>query len=82
MDAQEKGSPLRMRGKVIILYLREVRYRITPAYAGKSFVSQFLLLIFWDHPCVCGEKQTSRRRPKWPEGSPLRMRGKGNGQGR
>ena len=29
---------------------------ITPAYAGKSANLDFLPLLRWDHPRVCGEK--------------------------
>ena len=50
--------------------------RITPAYAGKSFLSNLLLLFSWDHPCVCGEKQDRNVAIYNLRGSPLRMRGK------
>ena len=72
------GSPLRMRGKASFCkwYFRYVR--ITPAYAGKSITDIDYKDICKDHPCVCGEKNSSKRIiGKYP-GSPLRMRGKGS----
>ena len=52
------------------------RYRITPAYAGKSFPAGCPRSRSRDHPRVCGEKP---RRPPAAAvgiGSPPRMRGK------
>ena len=33
------GSPPRMRGKVMMQILEKLDERITPAYAGKSFIN-------------------------------------------
>ena len=45
-----------MRGKVSDPIATPITTRITPAYAGKSFVLLYELVICKDHPCVCGEK--------------------------
>ena len=52
------GSPPPMRGKADRTRNKEGRNRITPAYAGKRFVCNFRLCNFWDHPRLCGEKDT------------------------
>ena len=70
------GSPPRMRGKGCNL-ARGVRPdRITPAYAGKRSQDVAALQSGWDHPRVCGEKQTSIACRSSNRGSPPRMRGK------
>ena len=55
---RKKGSPPRMRGKVQSHRVDAVFVGITPAYAGKSpsFCSSGFSV--WDHPRVCGEKQS------------------------
>ena len=53
------------------------RYRITPAYAGKSFPAGCPRSRSRDHPRVCGEKAASTAIPSRGQGSPPRMRGKG-----
>ena len=45
-----------MRGKVKQVSEAMVKARITPAYAGKSFVTVFVLNFGEDHPRLCGEK--------------------------
>ena len=50
------GSPPRMRGKDVHNLGYEHQYRITPAYAGKSFVYSCYGAFNRDHPRVCGEK--------------------------
>ena len=54
------------------------RYRITPAYAGKSFPAGCPRSRSRDHPRVCGEKSISRPKSGPSTGSPPRMRGKGS----
>ena len=51
------GSPPRMRGKDGINDLPALVVRITPAYAGKSFLIAKCFIVCWDHPRVCGEKR-------------------------
>ena len=51
-----QGSPPRMRGKVGHSQIKRETARITPAYAGKSAILDFSLLLSRDHPRVCGEK--------------------------
>ena len=72
----EQGSPPRMRGKAIAQTSSCRRTGITPAYAGKSFVSFFHCTTFWDHPRVCGEKVGGISARSCCTGSPPRMRGK------
>ena len=50
------GSPPPMRGKDLIADMDDPRYRITPAYAGKSSRLPFIPTSFQDHPRLCGEK--------------------------
>ena len=67
-----------MRGKVSDDLRRNVRIRITPAYAGKRRDSLPVCFFLKDHPRLCGEKSRS---PLWlgtKIGSPPPMRGKGN----
>ena len=49
---------------------------ITPAYAGKSKFHGSCLCITWDHPRLCGEKQSTAELGETIEGSPPPMRGK------
>ncbi len=65
-----------MRGKEYSRGISTVRYRITPAYAGKRLVKLLLISQIADHPCVCGEKFKLHLCVKMIPGSPLRMRGK------
>ena len=51
-----RGSPPRMRGKVIPVFLSVISSWITPAYAGKSHHPALSRHRIWDHPRVCGEK--------------------------
>ena len=59
---QKRGSPPPMRGKVDEVHEMKDNVRITPAYAGKSLVPNFLCLLFLDHPRLCGEKRTRSRK--------------------
>ena len=70
------GSPLRMRGKAVMIFHSLSALRITPAYAGKSITDFTLFRSIEDHPCVCGEKRYTCRGKSSHVGSPLRMRGK------
>ena len=65
-----------MRGKVFERPGGFVEIRITPAYAGKSFVSFFHCTTFWDHPRVCGEKVRPTAAVRGVRGSPPHVRGK------
>ena len=70
------GSPPRMRGKQGFPFPSCARRRITPAYAGKTFVRYVRVVGFKDHPRVCGENSPSRIGLTTSNGSPPRMRGK------
>ena len=70
------GSPPRMRGKGRQPADRISADRITPAYAGKSFRLFRMIVLFQDHPRVCGEKIHQPVFQTLCTGSPPRMRGK------
>ena len=65
-----------MRGKGLSDDGHFVAYRITPAYAGKSFPFFGIIRLHWDHPRICGEKLISVKGESRPVGSPPHMRGK------
>ena len=56
--SRSMGSPPRMRGKAADALAQHTLLGITPAYAGKSGFFRLLHCIVWDHPRVCGEKQS------------------------
>ena len=70
------GSPPRVRGKDHHHLMTAARERITPACAGKSTFLPFCKHFHQDHPRVCGEKISERRRFRCARGSPPRVRGK------
>ena len=70
------GSPPPMRGKANSGFPVINRYRITPAYAGKSSAISGMIQFFKDHPRLCGEKSTIRHVSNKEIGSPPPMRGK------
>ena len=65
-----------MRGKAPQFYFSQIVYRITPAYAGKSFLSTSRAFCNQDHPRLCGEKHLKCTRITLSGGSPPPMRGK------
>ena len=77
MPASKPGSPPRMRGKDFWHYADNYATGITPAYAGKSAQLEGASPLAQDHPRVCGEKRDFSRLPPFLQGSPPRMRGKG-----
>ena len=70
------GSPPRMRGKPQASQDVQTAQRITPADAGKTFMSSKTTGICRDHPRGCGENRPTSRRLMVSRGSPPRMRGK------
>ena len=70
------GSPPLTRGKVTVYHAYIALYRITPAYAGKSFLVAPIRTPAQDHPRLRGEKPASVRRLFWLKGSPPLTRGK------
>ncbi len=71
----EQGSPPRMRGAgVYFLHLTRLQ-RITPAYAGSSFIPKRGVGQVKDHPRVCGEQVIFAILTDCFTGSPPRMRG-------
>ena len=65
-----------MRGKVIVTLGIIIIYRITPAYAGKSYHYAWGKAHHGDHPRLCGEKHLTKSCGTVGEGSPPPMRGK------
>ena len=70
------GSPPRMRGKRRYNRIHAGKYRITPAYAGKTISSHKPASTTADHPRVCGENCQKTVLVESCQGSPPRMRGK------
>ena len=71
------GSPPRMRGKETDSRRQCCSAGITPAYAGKRTLFCLAGRRNRDHPRVCGEKCSDHIDKGMIEGSPPRMRGKG-----
>ena len=71
-----KGSPPRVRGKVLWHFNVSVCPGITPARAGKSAELDPAGDGFEDHPRACGEKTPACRNVCNVLGSPPRVRGK------
>ena len=65
-----------MRGKVQLVIFAGVVHGITPAYAGKSRLYVRWVLVFRDHPRLCGEKKWQKMKHMMNSGSPPPMRGK------
>ena len=70
------GSPPRMRGKGRRHLGPQLLHGITPACAGKRILTIALPPQCWDHPRVCGEKNSASVIRNCKQGSPPRMRGK------
>ena len=65
-----------MRGKEICQNFGAFGFRITPAYAGKSFDQVLNVRMPEDHPRLCGEKRIAIKLQLKTLGSPPPMRGK------
>ena len=65
-----------MRGKEDLGFSLTSKYRITPAYAGKSRCGYISPALSWDHPRLCGEKANASGSRLKERGSPPPMRGK------
>ena len=57
---RQKGSPPPMRGKDLAFDKSVPADRITPAYAGKSWMHFMIFFFTRDHPRLCGEKSDQR----------------------
>ena len=75
-----QGSPPRMRGKAILRSSPAQLVGITPAYAGKRSACSPPSPHSRDHPRVCGEKWNKLHFGEDCQGSPPRVRGKGDVQ--
>ena len=71
-----QGSPPRVRGKVYSAKKIGRNWGITPARAGKRYLTFFAALQGGDHPRACGEKQEVVLPVTPQQGSPPRVRGK------
>ena len=71
-----RGSPPRVRGKLLETLTHKLDGRITPACAGKTRPTDSGVRRFWDHPRVCGENVVDVIRGIFGTGSPPRVRGK------
>ena len=58
------GSPPHTRGKVQCWCTTTGTTGITPAYAGKRYISSTVYPPVWDHPRIRGEKPSPRRAAK------------------
>ena len=65
-----------MRGKAKHTHAFQFRHRITPACAGKRLCLTCVLAILWDHPRMCGEKESNIGGYVSTVGSPPHVRGK------
>ena len=65
-----------MRGKAGTDHRKFMRFRITPAYAGKSASESPRKAALQDHPRLCGEKALQSPQNPRSSGSPPPMRGK------
>ena len=74
-----KGSPPPMRGKALSSANTIALRRITPAYAGKSWLNITDDYTCEDHPRICGEKGLPMLVLVQRLGSPPHMRGKARG---
>ena len=70
------GSPPPMRGKDGERCSHDAGLRITPAYAGKSWLFRVSCSVIVDHPRLCGEKAVVFSDAYDNLGSPPPMRGK------
>ena len=75
-SCKNSGSPPPMRGKADVELNPLQDMRITPAYAGKSWIPITQFLNIQDHPRLCGEKLHINVMRKPLPGSPPPMRGK------
>ena len=76
-----RGSPPRMRGKLLAALCHLARVRITPAHAGKTLSYAARRRYNRDHPRACGENSAWLMISFALAGSPPRMRGKHFGNG-
>ena len=75
---RRRGSPPRVREKLVSGNKRLECYRITPACAGKTNRTPSHLRAVEDHPRVCGKNSKSSNRQSSMAGSPPRVREKLN----
>ena len=75
------GSPPHTRGKEQRFLKIYQKFRITPAYTGKSVRGRWTFSDPKDHPRIHGEKKMTIGACCMEEGSPPHTRGKGHGIG-
>ena len=72
----KRGSPPRVRGKLLYPASKNILPGITPACAGKTNYGAEGQGHGWDHPRVCGENDAAAELHIPELGSPPRVRGK------
>ena len=70
------GSPPHVRGKLCSEHINCYTVGITPACAGKTVCSFFILVCGGDHPRMCGENNYFPLQFRAEQGSPPHVRGK------
>ncbi len=70
------GSPPHTRGKPWRPVGQAGSPRLTPAHAGKTIPSSFLILVDQAHPRTRGENPSTSTQTSWLSGSPPHTRGK------
>ena len=73
------GSPLRMRGRLLISFAQASSGGLTPAYAGKILLWCSIIDMSGVHPRACGEDVSENILDDCISGSPPRMRGRFSG---
>ena len=73
-----RGSPPQVRGKPRYCLPRKIAIGITPAGAGKTFITTSSGKMTKDHPRRCGENSFRADRSRRRRGSPPQVRGKLN----
>ncbi len=69
------GSPLHVRGLLLIKNFLDYTIGITPTCAGTTWYQVQGLPLLWDHPCMCGDYPGNATYKICSRGSPLHVRG-------
>ena len=77
----QEGSPPQVRGKHVLHIACSVQTGITPAGAGKTFMSRTRGCTAKDHPRRCGENAVTDKSKVFHKGSPPQVRGKRRSHG-
>ena len=75
---KRRGSPPPTRGTLSFANVDKILIRITPAYAGNTFIGIIYQVVYWDHPRLRGEHVCSIVKVVGVGGSPPPTRGTHN----